>query len=275
MGTKNSAKEELMLIVGERINASRKSIAEAIEARKKDLIQDEARAQDTAGADYIDVNAASLDNREADSLKWVVESVQEVTDKPLCIDSPDPEVIRSVLPMVEKTPMINSITLEARSLETILPLVKEYRTKVIGLCQSETVIAKSLKEKTSLADRLIETIQQADIPLDDLYIDPLIFPLAADISSAVATLNAIEEITQSHKEVHTICGLSNASHGLPQRKLINKTLLAAAVVKGLNAVIMDPTDEEVYGVLRASEVVAGKDDFCMQYIAAFREGRLS
>jgi cobalamin-dependent methionine synthase I len=104
-----------MLIIAERINSSRKSIAQAIDVGDRAFIQGEAMAQSQAGADYIDVNAGTFVGQEAEKLKWIVEAVQEVTDLPLSIDSPDAEVIKAVMPLLKKTPLINSITLEPAS----------------------------------------------------------------------------------------------------------------------------------------------------------------
>jgi len=126
-----------MIIIGERINSSRRQISQAILEKKVDFIQNEAKTQANAGANYLEVNAGSFLEKEADYLKWLIEAVQEVTDLPLCIDSPDPEVIQSALPLIESTPIINSITLEPSRLEAILALVIEYKSKVIALCQAE------------------------------------------------------------------------------------------------------------------------------------------
>ena len=263
-----------MLIIAERINASRKFIAQAITSENAAFIQDEAKAQDQAGADYIDVNAGTFVGEEADKLKWVIEAVQAVTEKPLCIDSPDPEVIKAMIPLVNKTPMINSITLEPERLEGILPIVAEHKTKVIALCQSEDAMADTADDKVSMAGQLIKRAQDAGVPLDNLYIDPLAYPLATNTQSAIATLEAIERIMKSFPGVHTTCGLTNVSYGLPSRKLINRTFLVAAITRGLDSAIMDPTDKQLYASLKAALSVNSKDDFCMEYITAFREGRL-
>ncbi len=262
-----------MLIIGERINASRKSIAEAISSRNTVFIQNEAKIQAEAGADYIDVNAGTFAGEEAKHLKWIIETVQEVIDLPLCIDSPDPEVIKAMIPLVKKTPMINSITLEPSRLEGILPLVAQYKTKVIALCQSADSIAGTVKAKVRIGKQLIERVKNLGIPLADLYIDPLVYPLATNHRSTIATLEAIEEIMKQFPGVHTICGLTNVSYGLPNRKLVNRTFLVAAIIRGLDSSILDPTDNQLFSALKAALMIAGKDEFCMQYIAGFREGR--
>lgn len=263
-----------MLIIGERINASRKAIAEAISSKNATLIQNEAKAQAAAGADYIDVNAGTFVGEEADRLKWVMEVVQGATDLPLSIDSPDPEVIKAVLPMARKRPIINSITLERNRLEGILPLVAKHKTKVIGLCQAEDSMAATTESKIEMAGQLIEQLKRFGIPLDDLYIDPLIYPLATDHRSALATLRAFSEIMRQFPGVHTTCGLTNVSHGLPSRKLVNRTFLVAAIAHGLDSAIMDPTDKALFSALKASLAVAGRDEYCMGLITAFREGRV-
>jgi 5-methyltetrahydrofolate--homocysteine methyltransferase len=263
-----------MLIIAERINSSRKQIAQAIAAEDRAFIQGEAKAQTLAGAHYIDVNAGTFVGEEAEKLKWIVEAVQEVTELPLSIDSPDPEVIKAMLPLMKKTPLINSITLEPSRIEGILPLVVEYRTKVIALCQAEQAMSETVDQKVALAGRLVEKLMGAGVPLDDLYIDPLVYPLSTNPKSACATLEAIGEIMRKFAGVHTICGLTNVSYGLPARKLINRAFLAAAITRGLDSAIIDPTDKLLYAMLKAATLVAGKDDYCMDYISAFREGRL-
>lgn len=263
-----------MLIIGERINSSRKLIAKAIENRDAGFIQNEAKLQTSAGADFIDVNAGSFAGEEEDHLKWLVDTVQRAVATPLCIDSPDPRVIRSVLPLVESAPMVNSITLEPVRLETILPLAMEHKAKVIGLCQSEETLSNSKEAKMDLAGQLVEKISAAGLPVTDFYIDPLVYPVATDSAAPLEALKAIAEIMEAYPGVHTTCGLTNVSHGMPKRKLINRTFLAAAVCYGLDCAIIDPTDPQLYGALLTALMLAGKDDFCTDYIGAYREGRL-
>ena len=264
-----------MIIIGEKINSSRKLIAQAITARDLGYIQNEAKAQSDAGADYIDVNAAAFLEKEAECLRWIIEAVQEVTDLPLCIDSPDPEVIGKVISLTKRPPMINSITLEPSRLDSILPLIRDYNATVIGLCQTGSKMGKTAAEKVEIAGRLIDKVTSSGIGIDSLYIDPLVFPVGADVTSALATLDAIEIIMKQFQGVHTVCGLTNVSHGLPDRKLVNRTFLAEAIARGLDAAILDPTDKQLLGIMKAGLMLMGKDEFCMGYIKAFRKGLLA
>ncbi len=263
-----------MLIIAERINSTRKPIAEAVESNDTALIQREAMAQTEAGADYIDVNAGTFINEEADRLKWLIRTVQEATDLPLCIDSPDPKVIEAAIPLVDRTPMINSITLEPARLDRILPLVAEHKTKVVGLCQADELPPDTAEGKLQLAGQLVEKVTAAGVALDDLYIDALVYPIATNSQSALATIDAIERIMKEFPGVHTTCGLTNVSYGMPNRKLINRTFLAAAITRGLDSAILDPTDKRLFGTLKASLTILAKDEFCLEYIEAFRAGRL-
>jgi cobalamin-dependent methionine synthase I len=145
-----------------------------------------------------------------------VQTVQEVTDLPLSIDSPDPEVIKLLLPLLKKTPIINSITLEPSRIERILPLVVEHKTKVIALCQSEKGSAETTELKVVLAGQLVEKLTGAGVALDDICIDPLVFPLSTNPQSSNATLDAIGQIMKQLLGAHTICGLTNLSFGFPQ-----------------------------------------------------------
>jgi 5-methyltetrahydrofolate--homocysteine methyltransferase len=234
-----------MLIIGERINASRKAIAEAIASRDRAFIQNEAKIQAAAGADYIDINAGTFVGEEAEHLQWLTEVVQGVVDIPLCIDSPDPAVIKAVLPLAKKTPMINSITLERSRLEGILPLVVEYKAKIIGLCQSEDAVANTAVEKILMAEQLVEKVEAAGIPRHSLYIDPLVYPVATNHESALPPSMPSTIMTQ-FLGVHTTCGLTNVSCGLPARKLVNRTFLSRDH-PGSRFRHFDPTDKELYG----------------------------
>jgi 5-methyltetrahydrofolate--homocysteine methyltransferase len=230
--------------------------------------------QASAGADYIEVNAGSLSGDEPEHLKWLIEVAQEAVDTPLCIDSPDPAVIKSLLPLTKKSPMINSATLEPPRCDPIFRLAAEQGAKVVALCQGQAPITATASSRVEAAEKLIEKAQECGLQLADLFIDPLVYPLATDVGSALTTLHAVQEITARFPSIHTICGLSNISYGLPNRRLINRSFLVAALFCGLDTILMDPTDKELYGALKAGLMICGRDDYCMEYIAAFREGRL-
>lgn len=264
-----------MLIIGERINSSRADISRAIEVRDATFIQNEARSQEEAGAHYLDVNAGSMHGREAECLSWLVSTVQEVSNLPLTLDSPDPAVIEKVLPRTAQTPMINSITLDEERLDGLLPLVLERNAKVIALCQSAELVPETAEAKVKLAEQLVEKTTAWGVPLEHLYIDPLVFPLSANPLSGLATLESIERIMTLFPGVHTVCGMSNVSYGLPLRKLVNRSFLVACICHGLDAAIIDPVDKQAYGALKTATMIMGLDDYCMDFITSYRHGLMA
>ncbi len=263
-----------MIIVGELINASRKTMGEAIEARDKKAIQKIAKDQAEAGADYIDVNAGIFVNEEAEYMKWLVTSVQEVVDAPCCIDSPDPEVIEAGLSVHKGVAMINSISLEKDRFDALLPIVAGSDLKVAALCMSDEGMPKTADDRMKIAEKLVNALLQKNTPADNIYVDPLVQPLSVESNFGVEFLEAIEKIKGAFKGVHTMCGLSNISYGLPKRPLLNRTFMNMAIARGLDGAIINPLDKKMMAAIIAAEALAGKDEWCMNYLTAYRADAL-
>ena len=263
-----------MLIVGELINASRKAIKAAIEAQDSDAIQKIARDQHEAGADYIDVNAGVFVGQEPEYLKWLVETVQEVIDGPCCIDSPDPKAIETALAAHKGTAMINSISLERDRYESLLPIVAGTDLKVVALCMSDEGMPETCDDRMAIADKLVNGLLQKNVPVENIYVDPLVQPVSTNNNFGVEFMNAIEKIVKTFKGIHTVCGLSNISFGLPNRPFLNQTFVSMAIAKGLDGAIINPLDKKMMGNIVAANALAGKDDFCMNYLSAFRAKKL-
>lgn len=260
-----------MIIVGELINASRKNIAAAIENKDVEAIQTIARDQHAHGADYIDVNAGVFVNKEADYLKWLVETVQAEVDTPCCIDSPDPKAIEAALAVHNGTPMINSISLEKERYEALLPIVSETEFKIVALCMSDKGMPQTVDERLAIADELVNNLVKKNVALENIYVDPLVQPLSTDVRFGIEFLNSIEIIMKTFPGIHTVCGLSNISYGLPERKFLNQTFMVMAIIKGLDGAIVDPLDKKMMAAIIAGEALAGKDEWCANYLAAYRE----
>lgn len=259
-----------MLVVGELINASRKVIAAAIEAADAQTIKKVAQDEFEAGADYIDVNAGVFVDKEIDYLKWLVRRVQETVDAPCCIDSPDPRAIEAALALHKGTAMINSISLEKEREAALLPLLAGTDLKVVALCMSDEGMPETAASRLAIADKLVNRLVQNNIQVENIYVDPLVQPVSTMDAYGVEFLDAVQAIMTRFKGIHTICGLSNISFGLPLRPFLNQTFAVMAVAKGLDSVIINPLDKRMLGNLIAAETLAGRDNFCSNFLQAFR-----
>lgn len=262
-----------MIVIGELINSTRKAIAQAISNKDKLYIQDLARRQVEAGANYIDVNGASGGD-EIENIKWMVELIQEFVDVPLCIDSPNPQAIKVGLELCNKIPIINSITAETERWEQVLPMVQEYKTKIIALCMDDTGMPESIEERLRVADKLVTGLTRVGIPEDDISLDPLVKPLGVNHTFGVEVLETTRALRQKYPNVHLVSGLSNISFGLPERKLLNRVFMVMSAAMGMDAYILDPLDQTIMSLLAASRTLAGQDEYCMDYITRVREGKI-
>ncbi|GBC61405.1 methyltetrahydrofolate cobalamin methyltransfera se [Desulfonema ishimotonii] len=262
-----------MIIIGELINASRKAIGTAIEAGDADSIKKVATDQTEAGANYIDVNAGIFVGKEPEYLKWLVQNVQDVTDVPCAIDSPDPRAIEAALEVHKGTPMINSISLEKDRYDNLMPVVAGTDYKVIALCMSDDGMPETVDDRMKIADKLVNSLIQNNVKVENIFVDPLVQPMSVNNSFGVEFVNTIEKIVETFPGIHTACGLSNISYGLPARKFMNQTFMVMAISKGLDGAIMNPLDKKMIANIIAAEALTGKDNFCMNYLKAFRAGK--
>ena len=262
-----------MIIVGELINASRQAVTAAIENKDTKAIQQLAIDQAENGANYIDVNAGTFVGREAKYLTWLVETVQAVVDIPCCIDSPDPGAIEAALAVHKGTPMINSISLESKRFSTLVPIVAGTDFKVIALCMSDDGMPETVEDRLTIADKLVNGLTQKNINLNQIYVDPLVQPVSTNQEFGIGFLKSVEQLITTYEGVHTMCGLSNISYGLPNRAFINQTFMSMAIAKGLDGAIVNPLDKRMMANIMAAEMLAGKDDSCMDYLKAHRAGK--
>ena len=262
-----------MLIVGELINTSRKIIMESVERRDAECIRKIARRQVEAGADYLDVNCSDLLDNELEIMGWLIENLQAAVDIPLCIDTPDTEVMGLGLSLAQKQrPMANSITGEEERCQAVLPLVVKYGAKVVALCMDDEGIPETAEDRLRVAQELVRKLTGAGVADDDIYFDLLLKPISTGDRAGLEVLDSIRLIRQKFPKVHLICGLSNVSYGLPNRKVLNRTFMIQTMTTGIDSYILDPLDKTLMGYLYASQALLAQDPFCMKYLNAHRQG---
>ncbi len=267
-----------LVIIGERINPTgRKELAASLEAGNLDLVRSEALLQVEGGAQILDVNVGVSGIDEPEMLKKAILAIQEVTDVPLCIDSASPKALEAGLSVYKGKALVNSVNGEKHKLEQVLPLVKAHNAAVIGLTMDDNGIPKQAEKRLEIARLIVEEARKAGIPKEDVIIDPLAMAVSADDQAGLETLRALQMI-RDELGVNQTLGLSNISFGLPDRSSINAIFLAMAVINGMTCPIADPTVWDMGKAVLLSNLLLGKDEFCMHYLSASalkRDGKIA
>jgi 5-methyltetrahydrofolate--homocysteine methyltransferase len=255
-------------VIGEKINPTgRKKLVATLQEGNLDYVRDLARRQIEAGADVLDVNVGMAGTDDVDYLPGIVKMLVEEFDVPLCLDSPNPKALAAALPLVQGRALVNSVNGEDKSLEAVLPLVKEYGTAVIGLTIGEGGISNDPQKRLAAAAKIIERATQLGIPLEDIVIDPLVMTVGADSSAGLVTLTTIK-LVRKEFGVNINLGASNISFGLPERDVINQAFLALAISAGATCAITDPMKYTI--TIRAVDLLRGRDGYGMRYLKYYR-----
>ena len=267
-----------MLVIGENINASNKSVAEAIVRRDGEFLESLARAEAAAGADFIDVNAGAghgTPEQEIATMEWLVEVVQGATDKPLTIDSDNSSVIEAALRKYRgERLIINSVNAEPERLKLIGSLAAKHHAWLVGLAMGTNGIPDNVEGRLAACDVIMTHLTRLGIGAEQIFFDPLVLPISVDSNQGLVTLKTIEQIKSRYPAAGTVMGLSNISYGLPNRKLVNRAFLLMAASAGLDAAILDPLDTKIMSFAKVANMLTGKDPFCKDYIRAHRKGML-
>ena len=259
-----------MIIIGEKLNGSIPSVGKAIAARDADFIRDLAKRQSDAGATYIDV-CASVKENEVETLKWMIDLVQEVTDTPIAVDSPDPHALVAALPFCKKQGLVNSISMEGDKINTILPVIADTNWECVALLCDDTGIPQSAEKRLQVFGDLMASVKEYGIAPERLHIDPLVEMLCTSEDGVSMIIEVMQEIKKQYPTIHITGAVSNISFNLPARKMVNQAFAVLAMNAGLDSAIFDPLNRDLLGMIYATEALLGLDDYCMEYISAYRE----
>jgi 5-methyltetrahydrofolate--homocysteine methyltransferase len=265
---------KIMLIIAEKINGSRRLVGKAILDRDVNFIQKLAISQVEAGADYLDINAGTSTDREPDDLVWLINVVQDVVDKPLCLDSPNYKALLAGIGAAKQPPMINSISGEQDRLENVLPLVGKFKLKVLALALDSSVIQPTSEGRMEIIRKLFAATRGVGLPDSNVYVDPLVMSVATSTGATQVTFDVMRSVLTEFPEAHLTGGASNISFGLPARSLINRAFLTLAISNGLDSAIIDPTDRGLMEAFYAANAVLGYDRLCSKYTRAYRAGKI-
>ena len=261
-----------MIIIGEKINGSIPSVAEAIASRDAEFIKNRARLQDEAGATFIDCCASVPEAEEVETLKWMIDCIQEATDLPISVDSPSAKVLAEVIPYCKRPGLVNSVSGEGDKMDVIFPLIVDTKWEVICLLSDDTGIPKSAADRLKVFDKVMDKAKEYGISPCRMHIDPLVEMLCTSEDGIAMNVEVISTVRKRCPDIHITAAVSNISFNLPVRKMINLGFTVLAMNAGLDSAILDPTNRDMMGVIYATEALLGEDDYCMEYISAYREG---
>ncbi len=261
-----------MIIIGELINGMYKDVGKAIANKEVDVIQHVAEDQVLSGANMLDVNTGPYSKNAKDDMKWLVESIQKVTNVTLVLDSTKFDAIEEALKLVKNRAMINSTNADDEKMDKIFTLAKKYNAQVICLAMDKTGVPNSKEKRLELAARIVAKAMDYGINIEDLFLDPIVLPVNVAQTQGCEVLESIREFRLlSDPAPNTVVGLSNVSQGTKFRSLINRTFLTMAVANGLAAAILDPLDKELMDAMITAELILNKNIYCDSFLNAYRK----
>jgi 5-methyltetrahydrofolate--homocysteine methyltransferase len=256
-------------IIGESINPTRrKKLTAALLSGQLDYIFELAKIQIETGADVLDINVGAPGVDEETMLSQVAQAVAERFDVPICLDSSNRAALAAALKVIPGKPLVNSVNGEEANLTNLLPIIKEYGAAVIGLTMDDNGIPTDPEVRLRIAAKILERAAKLGIPAEDVVIDPLVLTVGADQKAGRVTLDTIQMVRREFG-VNINLGASNISFGLPDRHTVNQAFLAIGVSAGASCVITNP--EKLTPIIRASDLLLGRDAFAARFIKDFRK----
>lgn len=263
-----------MIIIGEKINGAIPAVKQAIAQRDAAVIIQRAEAQAKAGADFIDCAPSTATDVEYESMCWLLALIQQTTDVPVCIDSPNAQLLARILEegLVNKPGMVNSVNEEGTKCETIFPLIAGTPWNVVGLTCDQDGIPADPRKKVDIAKRIIDKADKYGVALENLHIDPCVMALATTPSAMEDFVWCIQAIHTYAPSVKVTGAISNISFEMPARKYVNMGCMTMALAAGLDSAIMDPTSRDMSGILHAAAALTRQDKGGRKYNRAYRKG---
>ena len=260
-----------MIIIGEKLNGSIPSVAKALAERDADLIRERAKKQAEAGATFLDVCASVEEDVEVETLKWMIDLVQEVTDTPICVDSPSAKSCVAAIPFCKRPGLVNSVSLEGNKIDTIFPVIADTDWECVALLCDNDGIPDSVERRMKVFHGIMEKAKEYNIAPSRLHIDPLVVTLSTDQTALTVFAECCRQIKAEYPDIHITSGLSNISFGLPTRKNINQAFMVLAMNAGMDSAIVDPTNKNMIGMIYATNALLERDEYCLDYIDKFKD----
>ncbi len=259
-----------MFVIGERINGMFNDIKEAIQNKDKGPVQEQALKQVKAGASALDINVGPATADKVGAMVWLVETVREVTDITLSVDTAKYEAMRAGLEAAGGSVIMNSSKGDDKNLDIYLPLARETDASIIILCIDEKGVPSNVDGRLEIAMRGLAKAMEYDVPIDKIIIDPIVLPVNVAQAQPGNVLQALGEIRKlSDPSPHLVNGLSNLSQKCSNPRLINRTFLAMCIGNGMDMVIADAQDKELMDTIITAELLMNKSIYCDGFLDAY------
>lgn len=262
----------IMIIIGEKINGAIPSTGKAIAAKDSEFIRNLAIKQTEAGADFIDVCASVDDDIELETMKWLIDIVQDATDVPIAVDSPNPHTCVEAMKYCKKPGLFNSVSMEGDKIDVAFPAIADTKWECVALLNSDKGIPKTAKDRLDVFAELMAKVKEYNIDPSRMHIDPLIEMLCTSEEGITMVTEVMKKIKELYPTIHVVGAVSNISFNIPARKIVNQAFAVLAMNAGMDSFILDPLNQDLIGMLFATEALLGEDEYCMEYIRAYREG---
>lgn len=261
-----------MIIIGEKINGSIPAVGKAIKERDEELIKHRTCIQAETNVDFIDCCASVSEDEEVDTLKWMINLIQEVSDIPISIDSPSAQSCIEAIKYCNKPGLINSVSMEGDKIDLVFKEISKTKWECVALLCEDNGIPQTTAERMKVFHNIMDKAKEYDIAPSRLHIDPLVFTLSTNEDSLTMFAECCQLIKAEYPEIHITSGLSNISFGLPGRKYFNQSFMVLAMNAGMDCAIMDPTNRDMMAMIYATDALLENDDYCLDFIKAFKKG---
>lgn len=263
-----------MFVISALLNSSVPEVSDIVRARDEKKLLELAQGQVEFGADALDVNCGSHHESEAEDISWMVKTLGREIRVPLCIDSPDPKAQAAALARVRHgRPIVDSTTLEPERIRAMMPLVKEYDAQLIVLLHDESGMPKSSRDRLAMMPKVEQLVSDYGMKRRDILLDPLLYPLSTGDEQPSIYFETLKRLRSEYPDYLVSCGLDNVSSGMPARTLLDIAMVTMCAACGQNAVMIK-LNPQVAAFLKAIRALRGEDEFCMDYLDAYRKGIL-
>jgi len=260
-----------MIIIAEKLNGSIPAMAKAIAEHDEQYIKDIAIKEAEAESDFIDC-CASVEVGEVETLNWIIDTVQSVVDTPIAVDSPNARVCIECMKRCKKPGLINSVSGEGDKIDVVFPVIADTKWDVMALLCDDTGIPKTAADRIRVLDNIMARAKEFGIKESRIHIDPLVEMLCTAEDGISMVIEVMKYIKEHYPKAHISGAVSNISFNLPYRKILNIAFAVMAIGAGMDSGVLDPLNRDLRGAIYAAEAMMGQDDFCMEYINAFRDG---